>query len=92
MKDRRAFMRTLAGTLLVEPLAVLAQQAPKVWRIGYLRRTSREPADIAAFRLGLRELGYVEGQNLIIDERYANGAAARLPDLGRELSWSSSST
>ena len=85
MKDRRAFMRTVAGTLLVAPLAVIAQQTPKVWRIGYLRRTSREPADIAALRLGLRELGYVEGQNLVIDERYANGDAARLPDLAREL-------
>ncbi len=51
----------------------------------YLRRTSREPADLEALRLGLRELGYVEGQNLIIDERYANGVAARLPDLAREL-------
>jgi len=40
-----------------------------VARIGYLRRTSREPADIEALRLGLRELGYVEGQNLVIDER-----------------------
>ena len=67
------------------PFAVLAQQVTKVWRIGYLRRTSREPADIAALRQGLRELGYVEGQNLIIDERYASGDAARLSDLAREL-------
>ena len=85
MKDRRAFMRTVAGTLLVAPFAALAQQTPKIWRIGYLRRTSREPADLAALRLGLRELGYVEGQNLVIDERYANGDATRLPDLAREL-------
>ncbi|HEV2042341.1 MAG TPA: ABC transporter substrate-binding protein [Casimicrobiaceae bacterium] len=67
------------------PLAVLAQQTTNVSRIGYLRRTSREPADIEALRLGLRELGYVEGQNLVIDERYANGVAARLPQLAREL-------
>ena len=83
--DRRAFMGTAAGSLLITPLAVLAQQTAKVWRIGYLRRTSREPADIDALRLGLRELGYVEGQNLVIDERYADGVAARLPDLAREL-------
>jgi putative ABC transport system substrate-binding protein len=83
--DRRAFMGTAAGSLLITPLAVLAQQTAKVWRIGYLRRTSREPADIEALRLGLRELGYVEGQNLVIDERYADGVAARLPDLAREL-------
>ena len=85
MTDRRAFMRAAACSLLIAPLAVLAQQTTRVWRIGYLRRTSREPADIEALRLGLRELGYVEGQNLIIDERYANGVAARLPDLAREL-------
>jgi len=85
VKDRRAFMRTVAGGLLSTPLALLAQQAPNVARIGYLRRTSREPADIEALRRGLRELGYVEGQNLVIEERYADGVAARLPDLAREL-------
>ena len=85
MQDRRAFVCTVAGSLLIAPLAVLAQQTAKVWRIGYLRRTSREPADIEALRLGLRELGYVEGQNLVIDERYADGVATRLPDLAREL-------
>jgi len=83
--NRRAFIGTVAGGLLVAPFAALAQQPTKIWRIGYLRRTSREPADIAALRLGLRELGYVEGQNLVIDERYADGDAARLPDLAREL-------
>jgi putative tryptophan/tyrosine transport system substrate-binding protein len=85
VKDRRAFMCTMAGSLLIASLSVLAQQTTKLSRIGYLRRTSREPADIEALRLGLRELGYVEGQNLVIDERYANGVAARLPDLAREL-------
>jgi putative ABC transport system substrate-binding protein len=64
---------------------VLAQQTMKISRIGYLRRASREPADIEALRLGLRELGYVEGQNLVIEERYANGVATRLPALAREL-------
>ena len=85
MTDRRAFIGTVAGGLLIAPLAVLAQSTTKVWRIGYLRRTSREPADLAALRLGLLELGYVEGQNLVIDERYANGDAARLHGLAREL-------
>ena len=66
--------------------AVRAQQTTKVARIGYVRRTSREPADIEALRLGLRELGYVKGQNLVVDERYANGDAARLPDLARSSS------
>jgi putative ABC transport system substrate-binding protein len=84
--ERRTFVHRIAFGVLALPLAVLAQQAARVSRIGYLRRTSREAADIEALRLGLRELGYVEGQNLVIDERYANGDAARLPDLARELS------
>jgi putative ABC transport system substrate-binding protein len=66
-------------------LVASAQQVGKVSRIGYLRQTSLQPADIAELRLGLRELGHVEGQNLIIDERYANGDASRLPVLAREL-------
>jgi putative tryptophan/tyrosine transport system substrate-binding protein len=84
--DRRTFMVTFAGALLAETRDdAWAQPTTKVSRIGYLRRTSREVADIDALRLGLRELGYVEGQNLVIDERYADGVAARLPDLAREL-------
>jgi putative ABC transport system substrate-binding protein len=83
--DRRTFVSRVASGALALPFAALAQQTTKIWRIGYLRRTSREPADIEALRQGLRELGYVEGQNLVIDERYANGDAARLPDLAREL-------
>jgi putative ABC transport system substrate-binding protein len=82
--DRRAFILAVAGSLVLVPLAALAQQAGAS-RVGYLRRTSREPADIEALRLGMRDLGYVEGQNLIIDERYADGVATRLPDLAREL-------
>ena len=83
--DRRSFVCRVASGVLALPFAVLAQQTTKVWRIGYLRRTSPQPADIAALRQGLQELGYVEGQNLNIDERYANGVAARLPQLAREL-------
>lgn len=85
MQDRRAFLCTAAASLLIAPLAVCAQQTTNVARIGYLRRTSREPADIEALRVGLRELGYVEGRNLIIDERYADGVGARLSALAREL-------
>jgi putative ABC transport system substrate-binding protein len=83
--DRRTFVSRVASGVLAWPIAVLAQQTTKVWRIGYLRRTSRESADIAALRQGLQELGYVEGQNLVIEERYANGDSAQLPDLVREL-------
>src|SRR5205807_7119531 len=83
--ERRTFVHRVAFGVLALPFTVLAQQTTNVSRIGYLRRTSREPADIEALRLGLRELGYVEGQNLVIDERYADGVAARLSDLAREL-------
>ncbi len=82
--DRRTFIGVVTVGLLAAPLTAVAQQG-KVARIGYLRRTSLQPADIAALRQGLRELGYVEGQNLIIEERYADDDAARLPRLAREL-------
>jgi len=58
--DRRAFLLTLAGDLLIVPLGVLAQQATKVSRIGYLRRRSSEPADIEALRVGLRASAWVQ--------------------------------
>ena len=83
--DRRTFIGCVAGSLVAVTFVARAQQASKVSRIGYLRRTSPQPADIEALRQGLRDLGYVEGQNLIIDERYANGDAGRLPALAREL-------
>ena len=64
-----------------------AQQPVKVPRIGYLRPGSAAPARFEAFRQGLRELGYVEGKNIAIEYRYADGKteAERLPDLAAEL-------
>jgi putative ABC transport system substrate-binding protein len=69
MMDRRAF---IAGSaiLILAPGAVAAQPE-RIWRIGYLSEGSVEKSRMAAFRQGLRELGYVERQNLIIEERYA---------------------
>jgi putative ABC transport system substrate-binding protein len=63
------------------------QQAEKVPRIGYLRVTSASdrPPLLDAFRQGLRELGWVEGQNIVIDYRFAEGRLDRLPDLAAEL-------
>jgi len=63
--------------LMLSPLAT-AQLADKTPRIGFLRRTSPEPADFEAFRQGLRGLGYVEGQNVVIEQRYAHGVHERL--------------
>jgi len=84
--DRRAF---IAGTLalLAAPLAAEAQQTRKVYRIGALDTTSMasNTANIDAFRQGLRELGYVEGENFMIDYRSAEGRPERFPDLATEL-------
>ena len=81
--DRRAFIRGIALSVLVAPLAAEAQTARKVYRIGALEvvPVGRNAANLAAFRQGLRELGYVEGQNLVIVYRSADGRGERFPDL-----------
>jgi putative ABC transport system substrate-binding protein len=71
--------------ILVAPLAAQAQQPSKVPRVGVLwERTPTDPF-IAAFRQGLRELGYTEGQSIVIEERYAYGVLDRFPALIAEL-------
>jgi putative tryptophan/tyrosine transport system substrate-binding protein len=80
--NRRLLLRCL-GLLATVPLYAAAQPRGKMYRIGFLRRTSREPAAFEAFRLGLRDLGY--GGNVIVEERYAEGEADRLPKLAAEL-------
>jgi putative tryptophan/tyrosine transport system substrate-binding protein len=83
MMDRRAFIRSLTGGLLAAPLAVEAQQA----KIGYLmlNRASSPVGYRNAFRQGLRDLGYVEGRNLVIEDRDAEGMPERLAALAAEL-------
>ena len=85
--DRRAFISGLALSVLVAPFAAEAQTARKVYRIGVLEvvPVGQNTANLAAFRQGLRELGYVEGQNLVIEYRSADGRAERFPDLAIEL-------
>jgi putative ABC transport system substrate-binding protein len=75
----------LAFSLLATALAAEAQPAGKVARIGFLRAASPQPADLEAFRQGLRDLGHIEGQHVMIEQRYAAGVVARLPDLATEL-------
>jgi len=84
---RREFIGTLAGGLLAAPLAAEAQQGKRVWRIGDLTLGSaeREKSWLASFRQGLRELGYVEGESIVIEQLYAEGRAERLPELTKEL-------
>lgn len=71
---------------LVAPLAVEAQQAAKLWKIGFLGSSlSAAPPFTQAFQQGLRELGHVEGQNIPMECRYSEGMTERLPDLATDL-------
>ena len=79
-------MLTLVLGFFVTPLAVEAQQSKKVYRIGFLSAGSSLPTpNVEAFQQSLRALGYVEGQNLAIEYRYAENHLERLPDLAAEL-------
>ena len=86
--DRRAFI-ALALSLLVAPLAADGQPAGKVYRIGILGNvplTNPQGARLwGAFTQGLRELGYVEGQNVAFEHRSSEGEYERLPDLAADL-------
>jgi putative ABC transport system substrate-binding protein len=75
----------LALSLALAPFAIEAQQPGKVWRIGVLGAPAPLPANVNAFRQGLRENGYVEGRNLSIEWRSAEGQEQRLPGLAAEL-------
>jgi hypothetical protein len=83
--DRRTFLMGSVG-LLAAPLAAEAQPAGKVYRIGTLNLGSPSRSPLTeAFWQGLRELGYVEGRNVIVEERWAEGRPERLPDLAADL-------
>ena len=85
--NRRTFLCGLTLGALAGPLAGEAQQARTIGRIGFLSSSSaeRERPRLATFQQALRELGYVEGQNIFIEQRYAGGNFQRLPDLAAEL-------
>jgi putative ABC transport system substrate-binding protein len=84
---RRAF---LYGTvaMLAAPLAAEAQQAGKVYRVGYLSQSSASaglPESLSGLRLGLRDLGWTEGENLVIEARFTEGKSERLAALVADL-------
>ena len=85
--DRRTFLFVFSLGTLSAPLAADAQPTGKVYRIGYLAAGSAIASQlpVEAFREGLRELGLVEGQNIVIDYRFAEGRFDRLPELAAEL-------
>jgi ABC-type uncharacterized transport system substrate-binding protein len=84
---RRAFIKLLGGAAAAWPLTARAQQPTRIAKIGHLESgwPSSSPNLLAAFRQGLRELGYIEGQNVFIERRYGEGSEERLPQLAREL-------
>ena len=89
--QRREFITLFSGMAatwpLAAPVATKAQPVAKVYRIGYLSNSSAaaNPHLFEAFRKGLRELGWVEGQNITIDPRFAEGRSDRLSDLAVDL-------
>ncbi len=88
MNNRRRLVIALGTGALAAPLACFAQQQrPKVARIGLLEASSASSSASLREALirGLRELGYVEGKNIIIEERWADGKYEHLPGLAAEL-------
>ena len=86
MKIRAALAVAFAVSILALPLAGEPQQATKVWRIGYLGYAYPSQArDLDVFRERLRDLGYVERKNLVIESRSAGSSFERLPELVAEL-------
>lgn len=87
MNNRRKLVVALGASALVSPLSPHAQPQTKVWRIGFLgsENPSGYKTRVEALRAGLRDFGYVEGKNLVIEFRWAEGKLDRLPELAAEL-------
>jgi len=83
--ERGAFLGAVAGGLLAAPLGAEAQQAGKVYRIGFLRGGPPPESYLDAFQQGLRERGYVYGQNVVVELRTTDGSVDQLPQLAEEL-------
>jgi len=84
---RRDFITLLGGAAIAWPLAARAQQPVRTWRIGFLSAVSRSAASgsYAAFAQGMRELGYLEGKDFVIEWRSVEGKYERFPEIAAEL-------
>src|SRR6187402_427952 len=89
MNDRRKLLVALGASVIAAPLSSFAQQQGKIWRVGFLAPRHVDFVDsdyyYGPFRQGMRELGYVESKNLVIEWRSAEGKYERLPGLAAEL-------
>jgi putative ABC transport system substrate-binding protein len=85
MASRLVLMVALTFGILLAPRADDAQPTRKVYRIGWLDSGVPESPELKAVREGLRELGYVDGQNIVVEARYAEGKTERLPTLADDL-------
>jgi len=85
---RRQLLAAVCGGVLAAPFAALAQQS-KLWRVGFFyfgtRQSAIETGRYAAFMQGMREAGYVEGKNFLVEARYADGNVERYPGMAAEL-------
>jgi putative ABC transport system substrate-binding protein len=82
---RLDFIKVIAGSMAMGPLPVRAQQPLKQYRIGLIQPTRIPDSWMRAFKEGLREFGYEEGKNLIIEYRWADGNFDKLPAIAEEL-------
>jgi putative ABC transport system substrate-binding protein len=85
--DRRAFVGAIASGVVGARSLAFAQSAAKVYRVGFLLGATRESVAplFDALRDGMRDLGYIEGRNVVYEQRYGGGRMERLPELAAEL-------
>jgi putative ABC transport system substrate-binding protein len=88
--DRRCFIASIVGSLIALPMGLRAQSPGRIWRIGFLAPSVSPSKEVpfygkGALLDGLTALGYVEGRNFVLEEKYAEGHLDRLPALANEL-------
>src|SRR5262245_36957409 len=84
---KKSATRAILAAVILLAVAVIAeaQQPAKIPRVGYVATTAPDTPNNLAFRQGLRDLGYIEGKNILVEDRYAGGKADRIPSLVAEL-------